>query len=31
MQKQPPTVFYEKAFLEISPNSEENTCAGGSF
>ena len=27
LQKQPPEVFYEKIFLEISQNSQENTCA----
>ena len=25
-QKQPPEVFYKKVFLEISQNSQENTC-----
>ena len=27
LQKQPPEVFYEKIFLEISQNSQESTCA----
>ena len=32
MQKQSPEVFYEKKlFLEISQNSQENTCATASF
>ena len=32
MQKQSPEVFYEKKlFLEISQNSQENTCATVSF
>ena len=26
-QKQPPQLFYEKVFLEISQNLQENTCA----
>ena len=26
-----PEVFYEKVFLEISQNSQENTCARVSF
>ena len=26
IQKQPPEVFYKKVFLEISQNSQENTC-----
>ena len=26
-QKQPPEVFYKKMFLNISQNSQENTCA----
>ena len=31
-QKQPPEVFYKKkVFLEISQNSQENTCARFSF
>ena len=31
-QKQPPEVFYEKkVFLEISQNSQENTCSTASF
>ena len=32
IQKQPPEVFSEKKiFLEISQNSQENTCARDSF
>ena len=32
LQKQPPEVFYKKkVFLEISQNSQENTCARVSF
>ena len=32
VQKQPPEVFCKKkVFLEISKNSQENTCARGSF
>ena len=31
-QKQPPEVFYEKnVFLEISQNSQKNTCTRVSF
>ena len=30
-QKQPPRVFCKKVFLEISQNSQENTCARVSF
>ena len=26
-QKQPPGVFFKKLFLEISQNSQQNTCA----
>ena len=31
MQKQPPEVLYAKVVLEISQNSQENTCARTSF
>ena len=31
IQKQPPEVFCEKVFLEISQNSQESTCARVSF
>ena len=31
VQKQPVEVFCEKVFLEISQNSQENTCATVSF
>ena len=30
-QKQPPEVFCKKLFLEITQNSQENTCARVSF
>ena len=31
LQHQPPEVFCKKVFLEISQDSQENTCAGASF
>ena len=30
-QKQPPYVFYEKAFLKTSKRSQENTASGSIF
>ena len=30
-QKQPPKMFYKKAFLEVSQNSQENSYARDSF
>ena len=31
LQKQPPEMFYKKGVLEISQNSQENTCVRASF